>query len=135
MKRGRGWIVCGWAGPEHRLDFDKDWDCPWPLDWQRRYRVLADLVDADGQLPDIAPGVVFDGDDVGKWLQQQKQPATWARLLPPSQHRGPAPGGPSPTARPPVPLHATQARRFPRRLPSTPDLAGSPGRVLLAGSA
>ncbi|MFD5142695.1 Helicase associated domain protein [Streptomyces sp. NPDC058401] len=66
---------------------DKDWNCPWPLDWQRHYRVLADLVDADGVLPNIAPGVVFDGDDVGKWLQQQKQPATWARLLPEQQER------------------------------------------------
>ena len=33
---------------------DPDWHCPWPLDWQRHYRVLADLVDADGVLPDIA---------------------------------------------------------------------------------
>ncbi|MGW1520721.1 Helicase associated domain protein [Streptomyces sp. NPDC002287] len=66
---------------------DKDWNCPWPLDWQRHYRVLADLVDADGALPHIAPGVVFDGDDVGRWLQQQKQPANWARLLPEQQER------------------------------------------------
>jgi superfamily II DNA or RNA helicase len=66
---------------------DQDWDCPWPLDWQRHYRVLADLVDADGSLPDIAPGVLMDGDDIGKWLQQQKQPATWARLLPEQQER------------------------------------------------
>ncbi|MEW2161357.1 Helicase associated domain protein [Streptomyces sp. NPDC007189] len=66
---------------------DPDWNCPWPLDWQRHYRVLADLVDADGSLPDIAPGVFMDGDDIGKWLQQQKQPATWARLLPEQQER------------------------------------------------
>lgn len=66
---------------------DEDWDCPWPLDWQRRHRVLADLVDAGGQLPDIAPGVLMDGDDIGKWLQQQKQPAAWARLLPEQQER------------------------------------------------
>ncbi|CAL9278898.1 hypothetical protein SUDANB135_00076 [Streptomyces sp. SudanB135_2055] len=66
---------------------DPDWNCPWPLDWQRHYRVLADLVDADGQLPDIAPGVLMDGDDIGKWLQQQSQPATWARLLPEQQER------------------------------------------------
>ncbi|MET7534751.1 DEAD/DEAH box helicase [Streptomyces goshikiensis] len=66
---------------------DEDWDCPWPLDWQRHYRVLADLVAADGQLPDIAPGVLMDGDDIGKWLQQQKQPATWTRLLPQQQER------------------------------------------------
>lgn len=66
---------------------DEDWDCPWPVDWQRHYRVLADLVDADGVLPHIAPGVVFDGDDIGRWLQQQKQPATWTRLLPEQQAR------------------------------------------------
>ncbi|MGW7657778.1 Helicase associated domain protein, partial [Streptomyces tendae] len=64
-----------------------DWDCPWPLDWQRHYRVLADLVDADGSLPEIQPGVLMDGDDIGKWLQQQKQPGIWARLLPEQQER------------------------------------------------
>lgn len=66
---------------------DPDWDCPWPLDWQRHYRVLADLVDADGVLPDIAPGVHLDGDDIGKWLQQQRKPAVWARLLPEQRQR------------------------------------------------
>ncbi|MFI9311312.1 DEAD/DEAH box helicase [Streptomyces triculaminicus] len=66
---------------------DPDWDCPWPLDWQRHYRVLSDLVDADGSLPEIQPGVLMDGDDIGKWLQQQKQPGTWARLLPEQQER------------------------------------------------
>ncbi|OKJ70210.1 helicase [Streptomyces sp. TSRI0107] len=66
---------------------DPDWDCPWPLDWQRHYRVLADLVEADGSLPDITPGVLMDGDDIGKWLQQQKKPAIWARLLPEQQER------------------------------------------------
>ncbi|KIF01786.1 helicase [Streptomyces sp. RSD-27] len=66
---------------------DKDWNCPWPLDWQRHYRVLADLVDTDGQLPDLAPGVLWDGDDIRRWLQQQKQPATWARLSPEQQER------------------------------------------------
>ncbi|MFD8211488.1 helicase associated domain-containing protein [Streptomyces sp. NPDC059695] len=77
------------ARPRARSDIDPDRNCPWPLDWQRHYRVLADLVDADGVLPSIAPGVVFDGDDIGKWLQQQKQPATWARLLPTSRNGSP----------------------------------------------
>lgn len=57
------------------------------MNWQRHYRVLADLVDADGQLPDIAPGVLMDDDDIGRWLQQQAQPAIWARLLPEQQER------------------------------------------------
>ncbi|MGW7647164.1 Helicase associated domain protein [Streptomyces bobili] len=66
---------------------DEDWNCPWPLDWQRHYRVLADLVDADGHLPDIAPGVLFDGDDLGKWLQRQKNPGTWKLLSNEQQER------------------------------------------------
>ncbi|MFR9800443.1 Helicase associated domain protein [Streptomyces sp. MS06] len=66
---------------------DPDWNCPWPLDWQRHYRVLADLVDADGHLPDIAPGVLFGGDDIGRWLQRQSQPGTWAQLSTEQQER------------------------------------------------
>ncbi|MDL5206696.1 DEAD/DEAH box helicase [Streptomyces sp. ALI-76-A] len=66
---------------------DPDWDCPWPLDWQRHYRVLADLVDADGSLPEIQPGVLFEGDDLGKWLQRQKNPGTWAQLSSVQQER------------------------------------------------
>lgn len=63
---------------------DEDWDCPWPLDWQR---VLADLVDADGSLPDIAPGVLMDSDDIGRRLQRQTHPGTWAQLSTEQQER------------------------------------------------
>ncbi|RPK32109.1 DEAD/DEAH box helicase [Streptomyces sp. ADI93-02] len=66
---------------------DEDWNCPWPLNWQRHYRVLADLVDADGVLPAIKPGVLFEGDDIGRWLERQKNPGTWAQLLPEQQER------------------------------------------------
>ncbi|WP_086016564.1 DEAD/DEAH box helicase [Streptomyces davaonensis] len=66
---------------------DPDWDCPWPLDWQRHYRVLADLVDADGVLPEIQPGVLMDGDDIGRWLERQKNPGTWAQLSAEQQER------------------------------------------------
>ncbi|MER6227197.1 Helicase associated domain protein [Streptomyces sp900105755] len=66
---------------------DPDWDCPWPLDWQRHYRVLADLVDADGRLPDIAPGVQFEGDDIGRWLARQREASTWAQLSTEQQKR------------------------------------------------
>ncbi|WP_443076937.1 helicase associated domain-containing protein [Streptomyces sp. SP18CS02] len=54
--------------------------CPWPLSWQRHYQVLADPVDADGVLSAIEPGVLFEGDDIGRWLQRQKNPGTWAQL-------------------------------------------------------
>jgi len=66
---------------------DPDWDCPWPLDWQRHYRVLADLVDADGVLPEIQPGVLMDGDDIGRWLERQSQPGNWAQLSEDQQER------------------------------------------------
>ncbi|MCP3771323.1 helicase associated domain-containing protein, partial [Streptomyces sp. MAR25Y5] len=72
---------------EQLAAIDPDWNCPWPLNWQRHYRVLADLVDADGSLPTIEPGVLFEGDDLGKWLQQQENPGNWKLLSPEQQER------------------------------------------------
>ncbi|MFI8516178.1 Helicase associated domain protein [Streptomyces sp. NPDC085460] len=86
---------------------DPDWDCPWPLDWQRHYKVLADLVDADGVLPAIDPGVLFEGDDLGRWLMRQTQPGTWKQLSQEQQERlarlgikPQQPPSPAPAARP-----------------------------------
>ncbi|MFD6469611.1 Helicase associated domain protein [Streptomyces goshikiensis] len=75
------------ARAQQLTEIDPDWDCPWPLSWQRHYRVLADLVDADGVLPYIAPGVMFDGDDIGTWRWRQQEPGTWAQLLPEQRER------------------------------------------------
>ncbi len=66
---------------------DEDWNCPWSLNWQRHYRVLADLVDADGVLPYIAPGVVMDGDDIGAWRWKQQDPGVQAQLMPEQRER------------------------------------------------
>ncbi|MDT6988342.1 Helicase associated domain protein [Streptomyces lusitanus] len=68
---------------------DPDWDCPWPLHWQRHYRHLEGIAadEPGGKLPDIAPGVLMDGDDIGRWLERQKQPATWAQLSTEQQQR------------------------------------------------
>ncbi|ALC31623.1 hypothetical protein ABE83_34550 [Streptomyces sp. CFMR 7] len=66
---------------------DEDWNCPWPLNWQRHYRVLADLVDADGVLPYIAPGVTFDGDDIGAWRWKQQNAGVQAQLMPEQRER------------------------------------------------
>ena len=68
---------------------DEDWNCPWPLDWQRHYRVLADLADteAGGVLPAIQPGVLFEGDDIGRWLARQREASTWAQLSGGQQER------------------------------------------------
>ncbi|WP_234428160.1 DEAD/DEAH box helicase, partial [Streptomyces badius] len=66
---------------------DEDWNCPWPLNWQRHYRVLADLVDADGVLPYIAPGVTYDGDDIGTWRWAQQNAGVQAQLMPEQRER------------------------------------------------
>lgn len=68
-------------------EIDPDWNCPWPLDWQRHYKVLADLDDADGHLPDIQPGVLFEGDDIGRWLTRQREASTWTQLSAEQQER------------------------------------------------
>lgn len=91
---------------------DPDWNCPWPLNWQRHYRILADLVDADGHLPHIAPGVTFEGDDIGTWRWRQQEPGTWAQLLPEQRERLTALGIKGPEAPPPAPA-ATRATKSP----------------------
>ncbi|KFG71661.1 helicase [Streptomyces mutabilis] len=68
---------------------DPDWNCPWPLDWQRHYAVLRGLApdEPHGVLPDIKAGVLMDGDDIGRWLQRHKKPGTWASLSAAQQER------------------------------------------------
>ncbi|MCW7989088.1 helicase [Streptomyces platensis subsp. clarensis] len=89
---------------------DPDWNCPWSLNWQRHYRVLADLVDADGVLPYIAPGVTFEGDDIGTWRWQQQKPGTWAQLSPEQQQRLSALGVGPAEAPPPAPAAKRAAK-------------------------
>ncbi|MFJ2307693.1 Helicase associated domain protein [Streptomyces sp. NPDC087787] len=99
---------------EQLAAIDEDWNCPWPLDWQRHYRILADLVDADGHLPNIAPGVLFDGDDIGRWLQRQKQPSAW-KLLSSEQQERLSRLGVQPTAVPPPAPAAKRAAKGPSK--------------------
>ncbi|MFE6709933.1 Helicase associated domain protein [Streptomyces sp. NPDC057695] len=75
------------ARAEQLTAIDPDWNCPWPLDWQRHHRILADLAgdEAGGVLPDIAPGVRFDGDDIGRWLHRQRR--SWTELSEEQQQR------------------------------------------------
>ncbi|MFJ9100717.1 hypothetical protein ACIRJM_19870 [Streptomyces sp. NPDC102405] len=42
-----------------------EWNSPCPLDWQRHHRVLADVDEPGGVLPDIAPEVPFEDDGLG----------------------------------------------------------------------
>ncbi|MFD3683066.1 Helicase associated domain protein [Streptomyces sp. NPDC058613] len=75
------------ARAEQLAAIDEDWACPWPLDWQRHHRVLAQLAvdEPGGQLPAIAPGVLFDGDDLGRWLTRQTR--NWTQLSTEQQER------------------------------------------------
>ncbi|NUS10556.1 MAG: DEAD/DEAH box helicase family protein [Streptomyces sp.] len=93
------------ARAEQLAAIDPDWNCPWPLDWQRHYRVLADIVEDEGRLPYLAPGVIWDGDDIGKWRWRQQEPGTWRQLSTEQQERlialgvqPPAPPSPAPAA-------------------------------------
>ncbi|MFF7859431.1 Helicase associated domain protein [Streptomyces sp. NPDC007904] len=101
---------------EQLAAIDPDWNCPWPLNWQRHYRHLTDLAadEADGMLPDIAPGVLMNGDDIGRWLQQQKQPSTWTQLLPEQQERL-TKLGVKPTEAPPPAPAAARATKGPSK--------------------
>jgi superfamily II DNA or RNA helicase len=119
-------------------EIDPDWDCPWPLSWQRHYRVLADLVDADGVLPYIAPGVVYDGDDIGTWRWRQQEPGTWAQLLPEQRERLTALGvrgaalavtAAAPAELPPAPADAAKG---PKKAGSKAEAAFQRGLAALA---
>ncbi|MEV5599437.1 Helicase associated domain protein [Streptomyces sp. NPDC052496] len=58
---------------------DADWNPAWPIDWQRRYVLVRRLVQDDGATPsEIHPGVVVDGEDIGRWLKAQRQ--GWEQL-------------------------------------------------------
>ncbi|MEU6850416.1 Helicase associated domain protein [Actinacidiphila alni] len=112
---------------EQMAEIDPDWNCPWPLDWQRAHRVTAAIADAEGAavLPLIEPGVIWDSDDIGQWLTRQQQYDTWSALLPEQQQRltqlgitppqtppalPPAPDNPGPRAAPAGSRHAAFAR-------------------------
>ncbi len=68
---------------------DEDWNCPWPPTGNATTGSSPNSppTNPGGRLPDIAPGVPMDGDDIGKWLQQQRKPSAWALLLPEQQER------------------------------------------------
>ncbi|MEV4451448.1 helicase associated domain-containing protein [Streptomyces mirabilis] len=97
---------------------DEDWNCPWPLDWQRHHRVLTDLAadEPGGALPAIEPGVLFEGDDLGRWIRRQA--SSWAELSQEQQRRLSALGM-MPAERPtsgPAAKGATKASAFQRGL-------------------
>ncbi|MGW7102361.1 hypothetical protein [Streptomyces sp. NPDC054838] len=61
---------------------DRRWTCPAAAGLATALPRLAGLADTEtgDLLPAIEPGVLFGGDELGKWLKQQKQPGTWGPL-------------------------------------------------------
>nr|WP_234316528.1 helicase associated domain-containing protein [Streptomyces sp. NRRL F-5702] len=110
---------------------DEDWNCPWSLNWQRHYRVLADLVDADGVLPYIAPGVYMDGgDDIGAWRWKQQNAGVQAQLMPEQRERLAKLG--IPITEPPSPPPATaRTAKGPSKGPSKAQQAFQRGLTAL----
>ncbi|MFD3353419.1 DEAD/DEAH box helicase [Streptomyces fradiae] len=59
---------------------DPDWCPAWPVEWQRRFAAVRELLrDEDGQAV-VLPGVTVHGMDVGRWLERQRQSGVWAGL-------------------------------------------------------
>nr|WTB28164.1 Helicase associated domain protein [Streptomyces sp. NBC_00830]WTB35919.1 Helicase associated domain protein [Streptomyces sp. NBC_00830] len=89
---------------------DEDWNCPWPLNWQRHHAVLRDLAETEpgGNLPEIQPGVLFEGDDLGRWIERQAR--DWVQLAEEQRERLTALGV-KPTERPsPAPAAKAAAK-------------------------
>ncbi|MFF5639730.1 Helicase associated domain protein [Streptomyces sp. NPDC012825] len=60
---------------------DADWNPDWPLEWQRYYAALREMLAEESALVYVEPGVTVHGMDIGKWLAKQRQPAVWAGLM------------------------------------------------------
>ena len=57
-------------------DIDPGWCPPWPIDWQRHFRLAWHHRQTGGALPVKAAELVIDGADIGKWLAAQARAFT-----------------------------------------------------------
>lgn len=62
-------------------EIDPDWNPAWPTEWQRHYAAVRELLVEESVLAYVEPGVTVHGMDVGRWLQKQRQRATWQGLM------------------------------------------------------
>ncbi len=54
-------------------DIDPGWCPPWPIDWQRNFRLAWHQLQTCGALPSQVGELVVDGADIGKWLAAQSR--------------------------------------------------------------
>ncbi|GDY70544.1 hypothetical protein SAV31267_000290 [Streptomyces avermitilis] len=59
---------------------DPYWNPDWPVDWQRHYAALRELVRDEGQA-DVLPGVTVHGMGVGRFVAKNRQHAVWQGLM------------------------------------------------------
>ncbi|MGW1617039.1 Helicase associated domain protein [Streptomyces sp. NPDC002285] len=61
-------------------EIDPDWNPEWPADWQRHYAAVRELLRDEEGPADVLPGVTVHGQDIGRWLNKQRQHTTWTGL-------------------------------------------------------
>jgi hypothetical protein len=54
-------------------------DPEWPADRQRHYAAVRELLRDEDQT-DVLTGMTIHGQDVGRWLNKQRQHTTWTKL-------------------------------------------------------
>ena len=94
------------ANPERAVErrrllegIDPDWNPGSPIDWQRGLAAVRQLLEGGATLAELLPGVRVGGEDVGRWLQSQRD--GWGRLSDGQRERltalGIAPSNPMPS--------------------------------------
>ncbi|MEW2467960.1 Helicase associated domain protein [Streptomyces sp. NPDC046994] len=68
-------------------EVDPDWNPEWPVEWQRHYAAVREMLVEESVLAYLEPGVTVHGMDVGKWLQKQRRHTVWQELLPGQRER------------------------------------------------
>ncbi|MFF1917027.1 Helicase associated domain protein [Streptomyces sp. NPDC058239] len=81
---------------------DPDWAPHWPVEWQRHYAAVRELLAEETGPPELLPGVTVHGIDAGRWLQRQRDHTVWQGLMDGQRERleqlGVMPLPPEPTA-------------------------------------
>ncbi|MGW2213187.1 Helicase associated domain protein [Streptomyces sp. NPDC001781] len=106
-------------------EIDPDWRPGWPVDWQRAYAAVAQILATGTVLEDIVPGVTAAGKDVGRWLQRQRERVVWAGLAEGQRERLTALGATPPTPTTKTPETKTPETAGPDTATATLDGSGT----------
>lgn len=100
-------------------EIDPDWRPAWPVDWQRSYAAVEQMIALGTVLEDVVPGVTASGMDVGRWLQRQREHVVWEQLADGQRQRLTALGvAPLPPVEPKAVARPEAAGKGPKRLPA-----------------